>query len=99
MLGAPGEQTGPSAPFYALDTFGVAIAGTYHLKRAFARMRLFASGDLKKAVVFYAIWASNVRRMASGENNARYDEWSAPPPAATVPPRSVPNRSPESASV
>lgn len=34
----------------------------------------------------HAIWASNVRRMASGENNLRYDEWNAPPPTDPLQP-------------
>lgn len=70
----------PANSPYFLDSFGVAIAGTYYLMRSFARMTALGNGDLRKFIVFRAIWASNVRRLASSEANARFDNRSAPPP-------------------
>ncbi|MBS0280576.1 MAG: hypothetical protein JSR25_05395 [Proteobacteria bacterium] len=77
------EQAKSSLPAngsYFLDTFGVAIAGTYYLIRSFTRMMALGNGDLRKVIVFRAIWASNVRRLAASQANARFDSRSTPPP-------------------
>lgn len=75
----------PSGPYF-LNSFGVAIAGTYYLMRSFARMMALGNGDLRKIIVFRAIWASNVRKLAATEDNARFDSRSAPPPHGLLQP-------------
>jgi hypothetical protein len=66
--------------FYFLDSYGVAVIGKRYLLKAFARLSLLGSGDIKKGIVFRAIWASNVRRLSTSDDNGLYDSLDSPPP-------------------
>jgi hypothetical protein len=67
----------------------IAAASAGFLLRSIASITAIVGGDVQKAVVFHAIWTSNVKHITYSEDNRKYGNLDAPPPADLLRPISV----------
>lgn len=84
--GSPVQATVPS---FHPDAWRIAAAGAAFFLRSVASITAIVGGDTRKAVIFHAIWTSNVKHITNSHDNMRFGSLGSPPPDALLRPISV----------
>jgi hypothetical protein len=71
------------------DVWRTAACGAAFFLRSIASITAIVGGDMRKAVIFHAIWTSNVRHITNSDDNMRFGSLGSPPPDALLRPISV----------